>query len=282
MHSLIIGCGDTGVRVAARCVAAGDRVTGVVRSDASAARVRAVGAQARLLDLDDDVLDLPACERLFYFAPPARAGDTDTRMQRVLAHLDSVPEYVVYISTSGVYGDCGGGWVDESYPLAPETDRARRRVDAETQLRAWCEHAVVLRAPGIYGPGRLPVERVHAATPILRDADAGWTNRIHVDDLAGIAYLAGQHHWPSNAYNASDGRPTRMSAYYDALAELLGVAPPPQVDWAVAEREFSAMRLSFLRESRRLSNDRLCREMGYRFVFADFRSGLEASLKAEP
>lgn len=280
-HDLIVGCGDTGVRVAARAVAAGDRVTGVVRSADSALRVRATGARSLLCDLDSETPELPACDRLFHFAPPPATGATDTRMQRVIDALGQPPAHVVYISTSGVYGDCGNATVTEDRPVAPTTDRARRRVDAERQLRAWCPHATILRAPGIYGPGRLPLASVRDGAPVLADADSGWTNRIHIDDLAAIAWRAGQQHWPHTVYNTSDGHPTRMGDYYDALAQMLELPRPPRIDWATAQQQFSPMRLSFLRESRRLSNARLCRDFGYRFAFADFRDGLAASLFAE-
>ena len=284
MQTLIIGCGDTGVRVAARAVAAGDTVTGVVRSDASAARVRAVGAHARILDLDNDPLDdLPHVDRLFYFAPPPREGTVDTRMARVLDALaDSMPQRAVYISTSGVYGDCGGAWVDENRPVNAESERAKRRVDAETRMLAYCGHACILRAPGIYGPNRLPIQRVLDGTPILDDADGGWSNRIHIDDLAGIAWLAGTRAMPHSVYNACDGNPTGLGVYYDTLAHMLDVAPPPRISWAQAQARFSAMRLSFLRESRRLTNQRLLADTDYVFSFADFRDGLAASLRAEP
>lgn len=281
MHNLIVGCGDTGVRVAARAVAAGERVTGTVRTPTSARRVRAVGAQALVCDLDADGAQLPACDRLFYFAPPPRQGDNDTRVQRVIDALGRAPEHIVYVSTTGVYGDCGDDWVDEGYPVAPGTDRAKRRLDAERQLCAWSPRSVILRTPGIYGPGRLPIQRIRDAVPILHAADSGWTNRIHIDDLAAIAWQAGSSHWPHTVYHACDGNPTRMNAYYDALAALLDLPPPPRVDWATAQREFSAMRLSFLRESRRLSNARLRNDFCYRFAFADFRDGIAASLPAE-
>ena len=282
MRSLIIGCGETGVRVASRLVAHGEQVSGVVRSEGSAARVRAVGAQSLVRDLDDlQPDDLPACDRLLYFAPPARNGITDQRMQQVLAHWPDAPPHVVYISTTGVYGDCGGAWVDESRPVAPESERAKRRVDAETTITAFAPHAVILRAPGIYGPDRLPVSRVLDGEPILDDTDGGWSNRVHIDDLASIAYRAATERWPQTVYNACDGQPTRLSTYYDCLADMLGVASPARISWAEAEQQFSAMRLSFLRESRRLSNERLCSDTGYRFYFADFRQGLRASLKAE-
>lgn len=282
MHSLIVGCGDTGVRVAARAVAAGDRVTGMVRSAASAARVRAVGAHSLRRDLDHDTLSFAEVDRLFYFAPPQPHGEADTRMARVLAALPNTPAFVVYISTSGVYGDCQGAWVDETRPVNPESERAKRRVDAERQIAAFADSAVILRAPGIYGPNRLPIARIREATPILEDTQGGASNRIHIDDLAAIAWLAGTTRLPQRVYNATDGHPTALGIYYDALADMLDWPRPPRISWAEAEREFSPMRLSFLRESRRLSNDRLIADTGIRLTFTDFRDGLEASLKAEP
>lgn len=279
MHSLIVGCGDTGVRVAARLVAQGEPVTGVVRSNTSAARLRAVGGQALICDLDDlPANELPACDRLLYFAPPSRSGATDQRMPSVLSQFAEPPAHVVYISTTGVYGDCGGDWVDETRPVCPGSERAERRVDAENQIAEFAPHAIILRAPGIYGPNRLPLARVREREPVL---DGGWSNRIHIDDLAAIAYRAATEHWPHTLYNACDGQPTRRSAYYDSLAEKLGLDAPPRISWAQAEQRFSAMRLSFLRESRRLSNARLLTDTHFRFRFADFRDGLAASLKAE-
>lgn len=281
-HSLIVGCGDTGIRVAARAVAAGERVTGVVRSADSAKRVRAVGAHALIADLDQPrIAALPDCDRLFYFAPPQREGDTDTRMPRVLNAMGRPPAHSVYISTSGVYGDCDGEWVDEDRPVNAESARAMRRVDAERQMIAWCDHTTILRAPGIYGPNRLPLGRLRDGTPILDDVDGGWSNRIHIDDLAEIAWQAGLHRWAHRVYNATDGHPSRLGAYYDTLAELMGVASPPRISWAEAQEQFSAMRLSFLRESRRLDNRRLLTDSGLQLMFADFRDGLAASIKAE-
>ncbi|MDA3921857.1 MAG: SDR family oxidoreductase [Salinisphaera sp.] len=280
-HTLIIGCGDTGVRVAARLVASAELVTGLVRSQASAARVRSIGARAIRRDLDQlGTEKLPDCDRLLYFAPPGRAGHADYRMGDVLARLPRVPTQLVYISTSGVYGDCQGDWVDETRPVDPQSERGQRRADAERQIADYAPHAVILRAPGIYGPNRLPVSRVLDREPILDDAEGGWSNRIHIDDLATIAYRAGTERWPHSIYNACDGLPTRLSTYYDALAELLGVEPVPRISWAEAESRFSAMRLSFLRESRRLSNRRLV-DTGFESIFCDFREGLAASLKAE-
>lgn len=282
VSTLIVGCGDTGLRVAARAVAAGETTMGVIRSEASAARVRSVGAASCRVDLDGPIETLPACRRLIYSAPPARTGDTDERMARVLAAMPDVPAHVIYISTSGVYGDCGNDWVDETRPVAPATARARRRVEAERRIAAWAAQAAILRAPGIYGPGRLPIDRVSAGEPVLADAAGGWTNRVHIDDLAGMVWRVASRQPSHGIYNACDGAPTRREAYYDTLADLLGVPAPPQIDWAEACERFSTLRLSFLAESRRLSNDRLLADTGYQLLFPDYRDGLVASLRGEP
>lgn len=276
---LIVGCGDTGRRVLSRLVANGAAVTGLVRTPESAALVRALGGQAQAVDLDQSLPPIAPADLVFYFAPPPRQGVVDTRLRNFLLHLEKQPpRRLVYISTSGVYGECNGAWVDESQPVNPQTDRAKRRVDAEQCLLAWGGPWVILRAPGIYGPGRLPLDKVRTGEPVLRDEDCGWSNRIHIEDLASAALLASRDGSAQVIYNVSDGNPTKMAAYYASIADLLGVAPPPQIDWATAELEFSAMRLSFLAESRRLVNRRITETLGLRLRYADLREGLAASL----
>lgn len=281
MRTLIVGCGDVGVRVAARAVAGGESVVGLVRSNDSARRIRSVGARALVVDLDETVSRLPPCDRLVYCAPPSPRGVEDNRLQRVTAALDGVPPHMVYVSTSGVYGDCGGDWVDETRPPNPLSPRAIRRVHAERCVSEWARHATILRVPGIYGPGRLPLERLRAGEPVLEEASGVWTNRIYVDDLAAMVWSAACNEWPHAIYNACDGRPTSHATYYDSLAELLGLPSPPKIGWAEASGFFSEQRLSFLRESRRLSNSRLMNETDCRIHFPDYRDGLIAALRGE-
>lgn len=280
MHALIVGAGDTGTRIAREGLTRGWTVTGLTRSRAGAERVDETGAQTLIADLDDTTIPaLPPADLLFYCAPPPRTGDDDPRLAGVLAAVppDTVHR-LVYIGTSGVYGDCGGEWVNEDRPLNPESDRARRRAAAEARIAAWGGDYAILRAPGIYGPGRLPIDRIREGQPIVADAEGPWTNRIHVDDLADIA-LAAAERGPARAiYNAADGNPTPMGVYYRALAERLAAPPPPEVDWATAEHTFNTMRLSFLRESRRLSIQRLLESLGISLRYPDFETGLDASL----
>ena len=285
---VIVGCGDTGRWLARDYAARGTNVTAVVRSQQGAERARDAGiADVRIHDLDQRTPGLSAAIRaaipggaiLHYMAPPPRAGEDEPRLAALIDALGTTPvQRLVYISTSGVYGDCGGDWVDETRPVNPQTARATRRVAAEQRLAQWGGPWVLLRAPGIYGPGRLPLARVRAGEPILCDADAGWSNRIHVHDLAGIALAAGERGPAQCIYNASDDRPTRMGPYYRRLAHMLGVAPPPEVDWATAQREFSPMRLSFLSESRRLDNRRLRQTLGYALRYPDYEAGLAGSM----
>lgn len=276
---LVIGCGDIGRRIASARQAAGDSVRGLVRSVDGAQRLREADIPTLRLDLDRPFETLPAADVVFHCAPPPAEGDDDPRLARVLAALEGrPPRRLVYIGTSGVYGDCGGDWVAEDRPPNPQTGRARRRLAAERRLREWGGAHAVLRAPGIYGPGRIPVERVWAGEPILADSDSPWTNRIHADDLATAALAAARADAPTGIFNAADGAPTRVGAYYRELAALIGAPAPPEIDWARAEREWSATRLSFLRESRRLDNTRLRRDLGVTLRYPSYREGLAASL----
>lgn len=280
---LIAGCGDTGRSVTRRLLADGAQVTGLVRSAESASKVDALGAQAMVCDLDGETPKLggllPTVDLIYYFAPPPREGESDPRLERFLEALGPArPQRFIYISTSGVYGHRDGAWVDETTPVNPQTDRATRRVAAENSLQSWAGAWIIMRAPGIYGPGRLPLEKVRAGEPVLRDEDCGWSNRIHIEDLARAAILAATQGPDQTIYNVTDGNPTKMAAYYGAMAKLLELPAPRQIDWATAEREFSAMRLSFLKESRRVSNQRLREQLGLELLYADLEQGLKASL----
>ena len=245
--------------------------------------LRAQGIQPVISDLDRDVFpsQLVAGKRVYYFAPPPSHGQQDPRLRRWLADLErnaALPVKVIYISTSGVYGDCQGQWVDEVRPPHPETDRAKRRLDAEGTLDTWCRRTgvglVILRVGGIYGPGRLPIERIRSRRPILREEDCLFTNRIHADDLATVAVAAGDRGPSGAVYNVSDGRPGTMTEYFHAVADRLGLPRLPTVPWAEAERHLTPEMLSFLRESRRLDNRKMLAELGVELRYPDLTSGL--------
>lgn len=285
---LIVGCGAVGLRVARRMQAAGYPVTGVVRSAASSARLQSAGVAARQCDLDD--VPLPAacvagCRDIFYFAPPPPEGERDPRMTGFLAALDetTLPRRIVYISTSAVYGDCHGEWITEAQPVNPATARGERRLDAEQSMQSWAElHGVqwiILRVPGIYGPGKLPLARLQQGLPVLREADAPWTNRIHIDDLAAICTAAMASARANSVYNVSDGSPGNMTDYFFRVADAAGLPRPPEVDRAGAEQVLSPGMLSFLRDSRRMDNRKLLEELDIKLQYPDLASGLAACFK---
>ena len=283
---LIVGCGATGRRLAGLYLAEGTPVTGLVRSEASARALAQAGIAVIRADLDaDDLPSLPSRKtRLFYFAPPVDVGKDDVRIERFLEHLElsGLPARFVYMSTTGVYGDCGGNWIDETAALNPSTLRAQRRIAAERAVREWCgRHGIpwtILRAPAIYGPGRLLTERLKSGTPAVRPEECSFTNRIHIDALAAVCHAAMARAPADSIYNVSDGNPSTLTDYLFTLAELTGLPKPPLISMQEAERTLSPSLLSFMRESKRIRNDKLLGELDVKLQYPDLRSGLAAAL----
>jgi nucleoside-diphosphate-sugar epimerase len=289
LSCLVVGCGYVGARFARQ--AAGRRpVLGIVRTGSSASELEAAGINTMRLDLDDThpVLQpslATAAEgaAVVYLVPPPDHGTSDPRLERFLLQLgDAVPAVLVYVSTTGVYGDTGGALVDEHAPLAPGNDRARRRVAAESVAQAWCAargvRCVILRVPGIYGPHRLPLERLERGEPALRPEDAGPGNRIHVDDLtAGIAAAIDQP-GAQGAYNVTDGDPASTTEFLQETAAAAGLPSPRLIPRSEAARHISPGMLAFLLESRRVDNRRLIDELGVRLRYPRAQAGILASL----
>ena len=227
-------------------------------------------------DLDGPV-SIPAVDAVLHCVPPAGSGDTDARTAHLLAALRA-PSRVVYISTSGVYGDCGGEQVDEARAPNPQTARARRRLDAERQLERWCtENAaalVILRAPGIYAPDRLPLERLRAGTPVLAAEDDVYTNHIHADDLARAAVRALEHDAPPGVYNVVDDTQMRMGEWMDVVAQHAGLRKPPRLPRSRIAQSVSPESLTFMNESRRLENRRMKTVLGLRLRYPTVHQGL--------
>lgn len=280
---LIVGCGDIGVRVAQLAMQAGGSVAGLARSQQSAERLNGYGITPVLADLDrvETLADLPTAGRvIFYLAPPPGGGPIDSRMRSFCNAIDAerVPARVIYVSTSGVYGDCGGARVDEQTPVNPQTSRAKRRVDAENCLLSWGRSrdvaVVILRVTGIYGPGRLPIARLRQGHPLLREEDSPPTNRIHADDLASVCLAAAGQGEPGEIINVSDGQPGTMTGYFNAIAARLGLARPPQIDMARARQEMTPMMLSYLTEARRMDNRKMLERLGVVLQYPDLESGL--------
>lgn len=269
---LILGCGDVGMRLLP-LVRARFRVFAVTSDPARCAELRAAGAVPLIADLDrpHTLKRLAGLARhVVHLAPPQSEGAQDRRTRNLCAILPEGAR-MVYVSTSGVYGDCGGALIDETRPVAPHNARARRRVDAERVLRAWAMRAgaslAILRVPGIYAPERLPLRRLEQGTAALIAADDVYTNHIHADDLAAIVALALFRSLPGRIYHAVDDTHMKMADYFDTVADAFALPRPPRVARAQLQASVSPMLLSFMSESRRMSNTRIKRELGVRLRF---------------
>jgi nucleoside-diphosphate-sugar epimerase len=279
---LIVGYGDIARRVCDR-LPPGIEARAVARRAAAHARVIPLVAD---LDHSDSLARAGGwADTVLHCAPPTPEGEADERTARLLIALErgadstnSLPTRVVYISTSGVYGDCGGALVNETRPPRPQSARAKRRVDAERRLTDWCARQgialVVLRVPGIYAADRLPLDRLRAGTPVLEDAVDVYTNHIHADDLAMIALRALEADAPAGVYNASDDSQIKMGDWFDLVADRHGLPRPPRVTLAEAERRIPAESLSFMRESRRLDNRRLKTLLDVRLAYPTVHDGV--------
>jgi nucleoside-diphosphate-sugar epimerase len=241
-------------------------------------------SRANGMDLDRpaSLAALEPADAVLHCAPPPAAGAADTRTANLLTRLEStriLPTRIVYISTSGVYGDCAGALVDESRAPNPQSLRAARRVDAETQLALWCKSRgvalTILRAPGIYATERLPLARLRTGTPVLRDADDVYTNHIHADDLAAACVRALEADAPPGTYNAADDTQLKMGAWFDLVADHAGLPRPPRIARAEATACVPPELLSFMNESRRLDNRRLKQALGVRLRYPTVHQGLD-------
>jgi nucleoside-diphosphate-sugar epimerase len=267
---LIIGCGDVALR-AIPILKQGYQVFALVRNAAYFARLRAMGVVPLKGDLDDRASlarIAGLADAVLHLAPPPNSGVHDTRTRNLLSDLSqgqgrrrNLPKRLVYISTSGVYGDCGGAWVSETHPLKATSPRAKRRVDAELQIRGWARrnhvNSSILRVPGIYAEDRLPLSRVQQGTPGIITGEDSYTNHIHADDLASICATALRRGQACRVYHTSDDSHLKMGEYFDSVADAYGLPRIPRISRAEAQRVLPESLLSFMNESRRLTNQRM-------------------------
>lgn len=287
---VIAGYGDIGRRVAALALARGLRVTALVRSDTAAEAAERQGVTVVHGDLDrtdGPVVGLPTTgATVLYAAPPPGGGDIDPRVRVFCGSIEpgAEPRRVIYLCTTGVYGDCGGARIDETAPTQGTTSRARRRLDAENVLKSWSNHRgvdlTILRVSGIYGPGRFPFDRLIGGHPVLADAEAPFSNRIHADDLARICLAAVDWTGENDLINVSDGEALTMTAYFDAVADAFGLPRPPRVSRLEAATVMSPLMLSYFSESRRLENRKLRQRLGAPLLYPDLAHGLAAAIAA--
>jgi nucleoside-diphosphate-sugar epimerase len=289
---LVVGCGDVGMR-AASLLAGRVRLLALTSSPQRCGALRAAGITPLVGNLDDvaSVRRLAGlAQRVLHLAPPPSdqgpAWTTDPRtcaLVRVLSRR-AQPRSLVYGSTSGVYGDCGGDWVNETRAVQPHTARATRRVHAEASVRAYGQRTgvacTVLRIPGIYAPDRAggtPRDRLLRGTPVLQAADDVYTNHIHADDLARACVLALWRGSGQRNINVCDDTELKMGDYFDLAADLYGLPRPARLPRHQAQAQLPVMLLSFMSESRRLSNLRMKTELGLALRYPTIREGLVAS-----
>lgn len=282
-HLFCFGFGYSASALARRLLARGWTVTGTGRSQASLAAIARAGARPVPFDatapLPQGALD--DVTHVLSSVPPDGDGDPVIRCAgAVLAQRARHIRWAGYLSTTGVYGDRGGDWVDETSPLEPSTERGERRLAAETAwLDLWHEHGLpvhLFRLAGIYGPGRNQLELVRNGTARRIVKPGQVFSRIHVEDIAGVLEASIARPDPGAAYNVCDDEPAPPQEVIAFAAELLGVAPPPEI--AFEEAELSPMARSFYAESKRVLNARIKRDLGYVLRFPSYREGLRSLL----
>lgn len=288
---LVVGCGDVGMRVV-RDRGHRQRVYALTSSPERRPELRAAGLTPLMGNLDQ-----PAtlrrlaglATRVLHLAPPAQDQHRDWRLDDRTRALTAAlaartrPRALVYGSTTGVYGDCAGDWVDETRRLQPQTPRAQRRVDAEQVVRAYGRSLSVtvrvLRIPGIYAPDRpggTPRERLQRGMPVLCAADDVYTNHIHADDLARACWRALWASGGVRCLNVCDDTVLKMGDYYDMAADLLQLPRPPRIPRQGAEEQLPLRVLSFMNESRRLLHRRMTTELRLRLRYPTVIEGLRA------
>jgi len=279
---LIIGCGDVGQRMLPILVKS-HKVYVLTTQTEKLTVFRQAGAVPIYGNLDDrSTLDRLSqiADTVIHLAPPNPSGQSDLRTKSLIQALSKGRRVrrFIYISTTGVYGDCGGQLISETQAVQPQNLRAVRRVDAERQLRAWAVQqgvsVVILRVPGIYAGNRLPVERLQKGMPALLESEDVFTNHIHADDLARLTILSMYRASSQRVINACDDSDLKMADYFDLVADKMNLPKPPRVDKETLKTMVSPQLLSFMQESRRISNTRL-QEIGFQFLYPTVQDFLE-------
>ena len=264
-----MGCGDIGRRLVGlyQMLKNTPEINGLVNSSRSLEACSKLGINCLKFNVDDEDslkqisnYDFKGCQ-LFYFIPPPSHGKQDIRLAKFLEQISHTPQRIVLISTTGVYGDSKGEWIDETTPVNPVADRAHRRLSAENSLKQWakksdCEY-MILRVPGIYAQDRLPLARLQKGLPVVNETEAGFTNRIHADDLAQACLLAMESSHSNEIINISDGNPSTMTSYFNQVADYANLPRPPQISMQQAEKTLSDGMVSYMKESRRIKNTKM-------------------------
>ncbi len=289
---LIIGCGDVALRTVP-LLKTRYRILGLYRNVDRADLLRANGIIPIYgnLDCPKSLKKLAGIAHLvLHLVPPPNHGKRDTRTLHLLSALTKqtkinstiLPQRLIYISTSGVYGNCHGDLIDETHPVHPENDRAIRRVFAERQIRSWGKRnhipTCIVRVPGIYAASRLPLQRLRDGHPALLDVEDSYTNHIHADDLAQIIFAAIRFAKTNRIYHACDDSHLKMGEYFDLVADYFALPHPPRITRNQAQEQITPSMLSFMKESRRLRNVRIKKELHVSLLYPTVHEGVKAAL----
>jgi nucleoside-diphosphate-sugar epimerase len=276
---LSLGHGYSAQALARRLIPQGWQVIGTTRSTTRAAALAAAGVQPLIWPGTDIGPALAQATHLLTSVAPDGAGDPVLRAEGARIGAARHLAWVGYLSTTGVYGDHAGAWVDEDTPLTPATERGRARAQAEAAWAALGLPLHIFRLAGIYGPGRGPFEKVRDGTArrILKPGQV--FSRIHVEDIAQVLATSIARPDPGAVYNVCDDDPAPPEDVLSHAAALLGLPEPPGVPYDDAE--MSPMARSFYAESKRVRNDRIKRDLGVRLLYPTYREGLAAILAAE-
>ena len=280
MKYLIAGAGYTGLSVAKQL--RGEKVTLLSRSFNNKLEF---DCQKIDLDKDDITISITSPFVVLYTIPPNTSSLNDERLKLFLKKLKINPNRIVYLSSSGVYGDRKGNYTDETVKPNPITKRAIRRLNAEKCIADWChknkvEH-VILRVSGIYGPNRLGIEKLRQGLTVIKQSTAKPSNRIHIEDLTKCCISAMMKDKLSNIYNIGDGDHSNQTWFYKAVCRKVGINNPAEIEPAEAEMTWGAMRLSFLNESRRLNVNKMKKELIDNLKYPKAIDGIKESLPQE-
>jgi len=274
---LIVGYGYLGGHLARAEREAGHAVEALCRSKLEGTAIQQISAD---LDQAESLTDLQVeGEIIYYCAPPPSQGVIDSRLQNFLSAIKKQrPKRLILISTTGVYGNCDGEWIDETKAANPQVDRAHRRWDAEQKLTQWATErkvsVVVLRVAGIYGKGKLPEKRLLSAQPVLAPELSPFSNRIQIEDLTQACLAAARHPQPKPLYNVTDGHPSTMSDYFFQVAEALQLPRPSVISADQMESQLSEGMRSYLAESKRIENRLLREHLSVTLKYPTLREGL--------
>ncbi len=290
----LLGCGYIGKKVAEKLHNKNVALSCFVKTEKSKDTCLLLSYKTQQFDLDKKNMALTENavaafknSTVAYFVAPQPEGVVDQRMQNFVTSLENASvsvSKILLISTTGVYGNCHGEWIDESRATQPQADRARRRLSAEMLLNAYCEKnkisLVVFRVPGIYAADKLPLKRICSGEPVVNAQDSGYTNRIHADDLAAFCVEALTENVTPGIYNCCDGSPSTMNDYFMKVADAMSLPYPKEISLQQAQQELSKGMLSYLAESKRISNKKLLENFNTQFHYPDLKSGLKSLAKS--